>query len=365
MSAAGARSPSANQSLGLGIETSCDESSVAVVQNGGQCLANVIYSQLEEHRPFRGVVPEIASRAHLEKLNDCLERALTQSGIGLEAIDFIAVTIQPGLVGSLMIGGQLAKALALVTQKPLIAVDHLEAHLYAPVLEQWTPEYPFLGLLLSGGNSAIFLVHGLNQMELIADTLDDACGEAFDKISSILGLPYPGGPHIEAAAAEFDDGPTNLRWTVETSLFTRLLRNQPGDQIHFSFSGLKTAALRAHQQGLPAGRICRDFQETAFHLVDRNIQRAVQKTGLRRLVASGGVLANQRLRRRLEELAGRLGLDLVYPRSRALCTDNAAMIAALGDRLYRADLARATLDFSVSSQRDLLPFAPAVAFSGR
>ncbi|MBX7058013.1 MAG: tRNA (adenosine(37)-N6)-threonylcarbamoyltransferase complex transferase subunit TsaD [Leptospirales bacterium] len=338
--------------IGLGIESSCDESSAAVLR-GNRVLSNIIHSQIEDHRPFRGVVPEIASRAHLEKINDCIEQALQQAAVSFDDLDFVAVTVQPGLVGSLMVGAQAAKAIALATGAELRPVDHLEAHIFSPVLEGWAPRFPFLALLLSGGNSAIFVVHGVGKLELIADTLDDACGEAFDKIAAIVNLPYPGGPAIERAAADYDRFAG--AWRVENSLFSRLLRNQPASEIQFSFSGIKTAAMRAMAQGEVPGRICRDFQETAFHLVRRNLQRAVRKTGLSVIAASGGVLANGRLRQSLDEMGRADGLEIVYPTARYLCTDNAAMVALLGGMYGQIGLRSAGFDFSVSSKRDLIP----------
>ncbi|MCR9143785.1 MAG: tRNA (adenosine(37)-N6)-threonylcarbamoyltransferase complex transferase subunit TsaD [bacterium] len=372
---------------GLGIESSCDETSVAVVADGRRALANVIFSQIDAHAPFRGVVPEIASRAHLEKINHLYEEALRRAEIGPADLDYVAVTVCPGLIGSLMVGAQFAKCLALVHDLPVILVDHLEAHLYAPCLDEapleksgsdpadratagYSPVYPFLGLLLSGGNSAIYRVDGPGRMTLLGDTMDDACGEAFDKIATLLDLPYPGGPHIEAAAREYEARPDTEAFAGFPGhagdpqlgrnglcIFPRLLRNLRADQLAFSFSGIKTAVARAHREGIDPGRICRDFQQTAFELVERNLRRAVQQTGIARVVASGGVLANGFLRERLAtlrpELAARGG-SLTWPEQKFLCTDNAGMIAAAGYYLrdhpgFRAD----RLDFGVASKRYL------------
>lgn len=339
--------------IGLGIESSCDETSVALIRNGSECLANLVHSQIEQHAPFRGVVPEIASRAHLEKINTLYDRALVEAGLSTEQLEYVSVSVRPGLVGSLMVGAQFAKSFALVTGRPIIGVDHLEAHLYAPCLEGHRPEFPFLGLLLSGGNSAILMVHGPGQLELLADTLDDACGEAFDKAAAILGLPFPGGPHVERAAAGFHPEASHRR------LFPKLLRHRGDAPPAFSFSGIKTALLRAVQDGShPVELLAWDFQDTVFELVERVLLRLVQTTGITRVVASGGVLANQTLRVRLEKLARESGFALVYPRSRLLCTDNAAMIGALGYFLRNTAFQFRDLSFDVSSKRYLPPARP-------
>ena len=329
--------------LGLGIETSCDETSVAVVRDGREALANVIYSQISEHAPFRGVVPEIASRAHLEKINHVYADAMERSGVSPRDLDYVAVAARPGLVGSLMIGAQLARSLALVFGMPLVALDHLEAHFHAAALEDASPRFPFLGLLLTGGNSAIFRVTGLGEMECLADTRDDALGEAFDKAATILNLPYPGGPWIEKKAAECD-------FPAGRSILPRLLRNIGPDEMSFSFSGIKTAVLRAARQGEEPARICRDFQDSVFELVERMLLRAVRFTGIKRVIASGGVLANGALRYRLRALADAHDLDLTYPEKKFLCTDNAGMVAALGYRLHLAGF-QSPLDFSVNCKR--------------
>ena len=337
--------------IGLGIESSCDETSVAVVKNGRESLANVIYSQIDEHAPFRGVVPEIAGRAHLEKINHVYAQALKKAGVQAADLDYVAVTGRPGLIGSLIIGAQLARCITMVHGMPLVPVNHLEAHFYAATLEGHAPEYPFLGLLLSGGNSAIYRVTGPQKMERIADTYDDALGEAFDKAASVLSLPYPGGPAIEKKAEEYSPAPG------EESLFPRLLKNLPNSEMAFSFSGIKTAVLRAHQEGRAPERICYDFMDTAFEMVERMVKRAVKNTGIPLVVASGGVLANTLLRKRLTELSKRgpktgktpWRFRLVYPESRFLCTDNAGMVAALGYYLYREGVS-GPLDFAVNSK---------------
>lgn len=334
--------------LGLGIETSCDETSVAVIANGSQILANEIYSQIQEHAPFHGVVPEIASRSHLIKINPVFETALQTAGIQPDQLDYCAVTSRPGLTGSLMIGGQLARCLNLVYDTELITVDHIEAHMYAVFLEGKNPQYPFLGLLLSGGNSAIFRVEGPQQMELLGTTMDDALGEAFDKAASVLGLPYPGGPHVEKLALGYEK--ENPEAASLPSRFPRLLKDLPSDRIAFSYSGIKTAVLQAAGNSDDTAGICYDFQRTSFELVTRMLSRATKLTGLKTVVASGGVLASGSLRKEISTLAAKEGLELYYPEDRRLCTDNAAMVGALGYRLWKAGV-RSELDFPVSSRR--------------
>jgi N6-L-threonylcarbamoyladenine synthase len=328
--------------LGLGIETSCDETSISVVDDGRHIRSCVVYSQIKEHAKYRGVVPEIASRSHLEKINFVYDQAMKEAGITPDALSYCAVTTRPGLVGSLMIGGMFAKCLYLVHRIPCVTVDHLEAHFYATVPDRANDlQFPFLGLLLSGGNSALFVVEGPGKMDLIADTTDDACGEAFDKTAAILGLDYPGGPAVERAAEI---------WHEDTaSIFAPLLRDEAN--LSFSFSGIKTAVMRAKQNGHQAERICRDFQKTVFELVERMLLRAAKKTGLRRIVASGGVLANGLLRERLAALADREGLDLRFPLTKLLCTDNAAMVASLGYFLFVSGK-KDVVGFGVSDRRE-------------
>lgn len=335
----------------LGIETSCDETSLALVEDGQKILSLQTYSQISEHEAFRGVVPEIASRAHLEKINYLYEAVLNETGLTAEKFDAVAVTNRPGLVGSLLIGVQFAHSLALVHGLPLVPVDHVEAHFYALALEGHRIEYPCLGLLLSGGNSAIFEIRGPEDLALRADTDDDALGEAFDKSASILNLGYPGGPAMERLANDFASAQSQSFSTgpgqSAGSVLPPLLRELP--RPRFSFSGIKTAVLRAHQSGLAPAAIALSFHERTIELVLRNLDMVVAETGLKTVLAGGGVLANGRLRQALNDFGQLRGLQVLYPGARALCTDNAAMIAALGTVLYQQGLARA--DFSVSSHR--------------
>ena len=340
--------------IGLGIESSCDETAIAIVKDGTKCLSNIISSQIEMHAPFNGVVPEIASRAHLEKINFVYEKALAEAGCSLGEIDYIAVTVKPGLLGSLMMGASFAKSLALVSGLPIVKIDHVEAHLYAPFLEVPRPSYPFLGLLLSGGNSALYLVKGLGELEVIADTMDDACGEAFDKVATSLGLEpaYPGGPVVEKKAKEYKNN-------ENSPLFKPLLKGRNASEIAFSFSGIKTAVIYAHQKGFSVDRICHDFQATVFELIERNLKNASQRTGIKTIVAGGGVLANSSLQNRLAILAQRENIKLICPQNKILCTDNAAMVAVLGYFIYES-LGKNShtkikelyaLDFEVDSKR--------------
>ncbi len=313
--------------IGIGIETSCDESAAAIVEDGRRCLANVIFSQAKEHAPFRGVVPELASRAHMEKIGYVYEEALGQASLSISSVDYIALSAEPGLVGSLMVGAAFAKSLAIVSGLPIILVNHLEAHLYSVYLEGKEISYPSIGLLLSGGNSSIYRMDAPASLCMLADTMDDACGEAFDKLASILDLPYPGGPSVEKKA---DNYAKKTGRPASPSLFTPLLKNLSEDEMAFSFSGIKTAAKRALESQADPEKICYDFQNTIFDLIERNLIKACKKTAIQSIIAGGGVLANQSLRTRLDILAKSEGICLSYPQSRAYCTDNAAMVASLG-----------------------------------
>jgi N6-L-threonylcarbamoyladenine synthase len=335
--------------IGLGIESSCDETSIGIVQDGTVLKSLELFSQVSLHSEYRGVVPELASRTHLEKINFLLDLALKNSQVKLSELDYISVANRPGLLGSLMIGSQMARVLSWTLQKPLIAVDHLEAHLSIIQLEKTPPEYPYLGLLLSGGNSALFLVEGPGKMKTLGDTLDDAIGEAFDKVSALLGLPYPGGPEIEKRALEYK------RPQGEINPFPYILKET--DKILFSYSGLKTSVLYYIQKNPQFSEqipyICYYFQKTAFQLVEKNILRAVEKTGIRKIVAGGGVLANGTLRSLLDFLAHKEQLEIYYPEKKLFCTDNGAMVACLGYHFYKNGLF-SELDFRISPNREIL-----------
>ncbi|WP_243393328.1 tRNA (adenosine(37)-N6)-threonylcarbamoyltransferase complex transferase subunit TsaD [Leptospira perolatii] len=332
--------------IGLGIETSCDETSLGIVADGKELVSLKIFSQIDLHKPFRGIVPEIASRAHLEKINLLLSEVLFESKIQVSELDYVAVTNSPGLTGSLMIGAQLARSIHLVYGTPIVPLCHLQAHFAVLHLEGVPPLFPVLGLLLSGGNSAIYKMEKFGSMQTVGDTMDDALGEAFDKVAGLLGLPYPGGPAIEAQAALYEPS------SKEKDLLPPLLRNLETDRVAFSFSGLKTAVahLLAREPNISVPKVCYHFQNTAFDLVERNLKRAVNKTGIRRVYAGGGVLANSTLQSRLRKFSEENSLEFFSPKKKIYCTDNGAMVAALGYYLFRQGYSK-SFDFQVSPVR--------------
>ena len=308
----------------LGIETSCDECAAAVVTDGADILSNVVYSQIEEHRRYQGVVPEIASRKHVEWIDAVVAHALSDAAVGLDELDAVAVTTRPGLIGSLLVGLSYAKGLALVRELPLIAVDHVQAHFYAPHMEG-DLSYPYIGLLLSGGHTLIAEVHGFDRIKVLGATIDDACGEAFDKVAKYFAMGYPGGVAIQRLSADGD--PAAFR-------FPRPSLHKGDHRFDVSYSGLKTAVIHQREQfrnpafpDTPAN-LAAAFQRTAVDIVVDKALLASRETGIECVVAAGGVAANTYLRRRLDEEPVRT----VYP-SLALCTDNAAMIAGLGYQL--------------------------------
>ncbi len=315
--------------LGIGLESSCDETAVAVVRNGREILSNVIFSQIDLHKEYFGVVPEIASRAHLEVINDLIERALKQSGASMGDIRYVAATSRPGLIGSLLIAMQSAKAISYITSIPLIAVNHLEAHLYAPFLEGWDITYPHLGLLVSGGNTALYHVKQLGQLEVIGKTVDDAAGEAFDKVAKFLNLGYPGGPIIERMARQAKK---------RKAVFPKILPDPvPGD-FRFSYSGMKTAVITYFREHPDAeiAELVYSFQERALEILVRRVFTAARVLNLKTIVVAGGVAANGRLREMIEE-ARNDDETLLIP-SPLLCTDNAAMVAGIGYHYFTNNL---------------------------
>ena len=308
----------------LGIETSCDECAAAVVTDGATMHSNVVYSQIEEHRRYQGVVPEIASRKHVEWIDGVVEHALADAAVDLDAIDAVAVTTRPGLIGSLLVGLSYAKGLALARNLPMIAVDHVQAHFYAPHMEHEL-SYPYIGLLLSGGHTLIAQVHGFDRIEVMGATIDDACGEAFDKVAKYFAFGYPGGVAIQNLAA----GGAGAAYR-----FPRPSLHKGDHRFDVSYSGLKTAVIHQRAQfrdpaypETPAN-LAAAFQQTAIDIVVDKALLASRETGIDCIVAAGGVAANTYLRRRLDAEPVRA----VYP-SLALCTDNAAMIAGLGYHL--------------------------------
>jgi N6-L-threonylcarbamoyladenine synthase len=346
----------------LGIETSCDETAAAVVDDGRGILANVILSQLAEHRPFGGIVPEIAARAHLQYLDGLIVQALDEAGVGFTDLDGIAATAGPGLIGGVMVGVTTAKAIALTRGFPFLAINHLEAHALSVRLTD-DVAFPYLLLLVSGGHCQLLIVEGVGAYRRLGTTLDDAVGEAFDKTAKMLDLGYPGGPAVEKAALNGDPSRFKL---------PRPMKGRPG--CHFSFSGLKTAVRHAVEglpNGMPVGPDAADlaaaFQEAAADsLADRTANAIVlfhqRYPGAGPLVIAGGVAANQAIRLRLKTLTEVHGMTLLAPPTQ-LCTDNGAMVAWAGIERLRLGLTD-DLDFAPRPRWPLDPDAPAVAFAG-
>ncbi len=306
----------------LGIETSCDETGVAIYDGEAGLLAHTLHSQIDLHRLYGGVVPELASRDHVRRTLPLIDEALRQAGLEKGAIDGVAYTAGPGLIGALLVGAGIGRAIAFGLGVPALEVHHMEGHLLAPMLDDPAPAFPFVALLVSGGHSMLIRVDGVGRYRLLGDTLDDAAGEAFDKTAKLLGLGYPGGPALAALAERGDPG--RFR-------FPRPMTNRPG--LDFSFSGLKTFAVNtlAEAGGDDQTRadIARAFEEAVVDTMAIKCRRALRETGLRRLVLAGGVSANRRLRERMERLGREEGAELYYPRPE-FCTDNGAMIAYAG-----------------------------------
>ena len=309
----------------LGIESSCDETAAAVVENGKNILSNVVSSQVAFHRKYGGVVPEIASRKHVETIVPVIRESLDEAGLTLNEIEGIAVTRGPGLVGSLLIGISLAKSIAYVKNLPLIGVNHLEGHLNAVFLEEKDLEFPFVGLVVSGGHTNLYHVKARGDYIFLGQTRDDAAGEAFDKVAKLLGLGYPGGVIIDKMAKEGNAAAIN---------FPRALIAK--DSFDFSFSGIKTAVLHyvKRQEGkIDDGHkndIVASFQEAVIDVLVTKVIRAAKKCKVDKVSLAGGVAANTRLREKIAEKAGKGDIRVFIP-SPHLCTDNAAMIAAVGD----------------------------------
>ena len=325
--------------IGLGIETSCDETSVALVRDGCEVLANPVFSQFATHAKYQGIVPEMASRAHLEKLPLMLQNTLD----GDHKIDYVAVTVRPGLVGCLLMGYHAALAVAMKFDVPLIPIHHLEAHIYAVQLVKPMPTYPFIGLLVSGGNSALYLINGLGKIEIIAETLDDACGEAFDKAAVALGLPYPGGPNIEKRANCFYQRSLEKKLSREklamSNPLPEILKDQKKNQFDFSFSGIKTALIYLlKKENYDSDALAYYFQERLIQLLLRNTARAIslyrETHKVSCVVAAGGVMANKTLRNALEIMLAKMKIHLMVPPIK-FCTDNGAMVASLGANYFQ------------------------------
>ncbi len=310
----------------LGIETSCDETGVALFSTTRGLLAHSLYSQIAVHREYGGVVPELASRDHVRKTLPLVEQVLADAAVEPKDVDAVAYTAGPGLVGALMVGATLARSLAMGWGVPALGVHHMEGHLLAPMLAAERPEFPFVALLVSGGHTQLVRVDGIGEYRLLGESLDDAAGEAFDKAAKMLGLPYPGGPHIARLA---EDG------NPERFTFPRPMVNRPG--LDFSFSGLKTHTLTTIRQ-LEADTalseqdradVARAFEEAVVSTLVIKCRRALEQEGLSRLVMAGGVSANRNLRAQLEASLGSRGAQVYYP-AMEFCTDNGAMIAYAG-----------------------------------
>lgn len=332
----------------LGIETSCDETGIGIVR-GSTLLANVIASSMDEHARYGGVVPEVAARAHLEALEPTLRRALDEAGVALADLDGIAVTSGPGLAGALMVGIGAAKALAIALDRPLYAVNHLVGHVGADVLSGEPLEYPTVALLVSGGHTSLLLVRDLiDDVELLGETIDDAAGEAFDKVARLLGLPYPGGPQIDRAAVGGD--PRAIAFPRGLTAPKDLDRHR----YDFSFSGLKTAVARWVEREQDAGRalpladVAASFREAVVDVLLTKALAACADLGVPRLLLGGGVVANARVREEAQRRCADAGIELRIP-PLSLCTDNGAMIAAIGSQLATAGRLPSDLGFGADS----------------
>ncbi|OCA54662.1 tRNA (adenosine(37)-N6)-threonylcarbamoyltransferase complex transferase subunit TsaD [Photorhabdus namnaonensis] len=306
----------------LGIETSCDETGIAIYDDQAGLLANQLYSQIKLHADYGGVVPELASRDHIRKTVPLIQAALKEAGLTRKDIDAVAYTAGPGLVGALLVGATIGRSLAFAWDVPAIPVHHMEGHLLAPMLEDNSPEFPFVALLVSGGHTQLISVTGIGKYELLGESIDDAAGEAFDKTAKLLGLDYPGGPVLSRMAQKGEAG---------RFVFPRPMTDRPG--LDFSFSGLKTfAANTIHSNSddeQTRADIARAFEDAVVDTLAIKCKRALEQTGFKRLVMAGGVSANRTLRTKMEEVMAKLGGEVFYARPE-FCTDNGAMIALAG-----------------------------------
>ncbi len=342
----------ADEPLVLGIETSCDETGVGIVR-GYTLLADAVASSVDEHARFGGVVPEVASRAHLEAMVPTVHRALRDAGVALSDVDAIAVTAGPGLAGALLVGVAAAKAYALAAGKPLYGVNHLAAHVAVDTLEHGPLPQPVIALLVSGGHSSLLRVDDLTgAVTPLGATIDDAAGEAFDKVARVLGLPFPGGPPVDRAARAGDPAAIAFPRGLTAA------RDLAGHRYDFSFSGLKTAVARwveARERAgepVPVPDVAASFQEAVCDVLTAKAVAACREYGIDTLVIGGGVAANSRIRTLAEQRAARYGIAVRVPRP-GLCTDNGAMVAALGSRLVAAGVAPGRLDLPTDSAMPL------------
>lgn len=306
----------------LGIETSCDETGIAIYDDKAGLLANQLYSQIKLHADYGGVVPELASRDHIRKTVPLIQEALKEANLTAQDIDAVAYTAGPGLVGALLVGATIGRSLAFAWDVPAIPVHHMEGHLLAPMLEEKTPEFPFVALLVSGGHTQLISVTGIGEYTLLGESIDDAAGEAFDKTAKLLGLDYPGGPVLSKMAQQGTEG---------RFVFPRPMTDRPG--LDFSFSGLKTFAANTIRQNDDSDQtradIARAFEDAVVDTLAIKCRRALEQTGFKRLVMAGGVSANRTLRAKMETVMKQLGGEVFYARPE-LCTDNGAMIALAG-----------------------------------
>ncbi len=312
----------------LGIETSCDETGIAIYDDELGLLSHTLYSQVKLHADYGGVVPELASRDHVRKIVPLIKQAIADANCSVDDIDGVAYTTGPGLVGAILVGACVGRSLAYSWDKPAIGVHHMEGHLLAPMLEDNIPEFPFLALLVSGGHSMMVAVEGIGLYEVLGESVDDAAGEAFDKTAKLMGLDYPGGPRLSKLAAKGESG--HYR-------FPRPMTDKPG--LNFSFSGLKTFAAntiaKEPDDEQTRANIACAFEEAVVDTLAIKCKRALKQTGYQRLVIAGGVSANTRLRSSLAEMMTNLGGEVFYPRGE-FCTDNGAMIAYAGLQLLKA-----------------------------
>ncbi|WP_298441472.1 tRNA (adenosine(37)-N6)-threonylcarbamoyltransferase complex transferase subunit TsaD [uncultured Ferrimonas sp.] len=304
----------------LGIETSCDETGIAIYDDAQGLLSHTLYSQVKLHADYGGVVPELASRDHVRKIVPLIQQAIAEAGLSKDDIDGVAYTAGPGLVGALLVGACAGRALAFAWGKPAIAVNHMEGHLLAPMLEETPPAFPFIALLVSGGHTQLVQVDGIGQYQLLGESIDDAAGEAFDKTAKLMGLDYPGGPLLSKLAQQGEVGKYR---------FPRPMCDRPG--LDFSFSGLKTFAANtiAAQDESEKANIARAFEDAVVDTLAIKCRRAMDQTGINRLVVAGGVSANRHLRAELAALMVKRNGEVFYPRPE-FCTDNGAMIAFAG-----------------------------------
>lgn len=340
------------QPIVLGIESTCDETGVGIVK-GNRLLANALASSMDEHAKYGGVVPEVAARAHLESIGQVLDKALAEAGIAIDKVDAIAVANGPGLAGALMVGIGAAKGLSVAHEIPIYAVNHLVGHVGADVLERGSVQLPTIALLVSGGHTSLLLVRDLiDDVQLLGETIDDAAGEAFDKVARVLGLPYPGGPQIDKLAAY--GNPKAIRFPRGLTL----PKDMEKHRYNFSFSGLKTAVARyvekAEDEGSEINRadVAASFREAVVDVLISKAVAACHQYGVHRLLLGGGVIANARLREYAAEVCAREGIELRIPRF-SLCTDNGAMIASLGAQLIMNGHKPSTLGFSAESTLDV------------